>query len=195
MKHMKATMRARSLLVVPAICAAVAVCSSVVGASGQILERCGAVDGYVIGAHVRNYLSRITTSPQFDSSGPYVTTVDRVRLGLDPGTGEIREITLASPGAFTQRYIVIGEATLRDVLERYGPPISSRPVGGDIVVFYPDEGVAFTFADIGTFLPTKTDARVSAVTIYARNYDMGAQAGRRRTECSGRGPGDAPKVK
>jgi hypothetical protein len=84
------------------------------------------------------------------------------------GTGMIREIIVRRPGVFTQRYIVIGQSTLGEVLQRYGRPTSSRRVGPRLVIDYAYDGISFAFPYSGNAAGLENDVSVSAATVHTK---------------------------
>src|SRR3979409_2669184 len=92
----------------------------------QIIERCGSAAGLRLGVPA--------------AAG---TVGDGLAQVATDAGGAIREITVRPSGAFTQRYIVIGESTLGDVLQRYGKPATTKQTGPSLIVAYPHDGVSF----------------------------------------------------
>jgi hypothetical protein len=84
----------------------------------------------------------------------------------------IKNIIVMGEGLFTQRYIVIGESTLADVTQRYGPPPSTEfgPNKSIMILNYPERGLLFAF--VGTKLGDATAKSSKDGEQYA--YDPGS---------------------
>lgn len=83
------------------------------GSNVQIIETQGSFDTFAIGAYLqdRKCLEQVEKNVYLSDSGSAIV-IDK--------TGQIQEIMVTSPGIFTQRYVTIGQSTMRDVLQRYG---------------------------------------------------------------------------
>jgi hypothetical protein len=95
-------------------------------------------------------------------------------LLLTEENGSLSEIKISMPGVFTQRYIVIGESTLSDVVQRHGVPVGGFQTSGDeIVVNYPYDGIAFGFAGHDKRVPKvlNDSDRVTSVILKRRVPD------------------------
>jgi len=119
--------------------------------AGAIVERCGAAAGLQLGAQ--------GSSGSVGGDGLVSVTAEG---------GVIREITVRRAGAFTQRYIVIGQSTLGEVLQRYGQPTSSRPVGPTLQIDYGYDGITFLFPYGGSSAALQNDLVVRGATVHPK---------------------------
>jgi hypothetical protein len=119
--------------------------------AGGILERCGTVERWRIGASV--------SPSEFPPANGGIT--------ITVANGRIATIQSRVRGTFTQRYIVIGESTLSDVMKRYGSARRSPQSSSVVEVDYPYDGITFQFAGGGS----SSEPRVSAVRLHAKAPD------------------------
>jgi hypothetical protein len=143
--------------------------------SSQIVERCGTAAGFSLGRSIRG-AGLVATGRVADGLRQLRTPDGAVTVGVD-GADTIREIAVRVPGAFTQRFIVVGRSTLGDVLQRYGQPTSSQRSGSGVVVDYAHDGVSFAVPGVSR------TATVESATVHAKtagrpgtNYDCRASA-------------------
>src|SRR5216684_3067963 len=80
----------------------------------QIIEAQGSFDIFTVGSYIqgRGCLEQIEKNIYKSDSSPTVIFTDEA--------GQIQEIAVTGPGIFTQRYVTIGQSTMKDVLKRYG---------------------------------------------------------------------------
>lgn len=141
------TIRLRCVLTIGIAIGYVPVSAQMRGA-GAIVERCGSAAGLQLGAK---------GASGGVGDGLVTVTADR---------GVIREITVRRAGAFTQRYIVIGQSTLGEVLQRYGQPTSSRNAGSTLLVDYAYDGITFTFPYGGSSGAVQNNLVVRGATVH-----------------------------
>lgn len=140
------------------------------GPGSQVIERCGDAVGFTIRTPVARYrnlrpLKAAGGLRQFQAGDGTVLRVD--------AKGQIADVTVRTPGVFTQRFVVIGQSTLGEVLKRYGTPTASRQAGAELVVEYATEGVAFLFGNpAGRALSSaQLGERVRGVTVRSKVPD------------------------
>lgn len=150
---------------------------------GPILERCGNVGSWTVGARI-SPKELASVESDFSITAPQ---------------GIITSITVRARGMFTQRYVVIGDSTEFDVSRRYGAfgnlsttaRVGVSADGKMIEVDYPYEGIVFSIVIPPTpepsllfperklppsvspapRLPDSRDRKVIAVRLHAKERD------------------------
>jgi hypothetical protein len=145
---------------------------------GQIVERCGIAGTFTVGRTFVGSADRFRRTGDNQFTAPDGTTV------VTNAQRQIVEIKIATPGVFTQRYAVIGDIRLNEVLKRYGQPQPrSRPRKPadphDFVLEYAYEGVSFLFTGMptgmsvrrGAYVAAPLDKPVAAVIVHEKERD------------------------
>lgn len=143
----------------------------------QIVERCGNAGSFTIGRPLPGGdRLRQTGENQFTAADGTTVSTNAQR--------QIVEVKVTTPGAFTQRYVVIGDIRLNEVLRRYGQPQprsrqrkSANP--NDFVLEYAYEGVSFLFSGMprgmtvrpGVYVAPALDKPVAAVIVHEKERD------------------------
>lgn len=105
---------------------------------GQILEQIGRVGNFTLGTSIRSYAAKVRqTGPDL-----YRSVDGSIELFTD-ASGNIQQIRVHKPGAFTQRLVSVRESSMREVLERYGKVRQVRKEEGRIHLQY--TGFTFSF--------------------------------------------------